>query len=179
MNKGLKYLALWLPLGLFALFMVLFMSGLFSPAERTITSKMVGKNLPEFSLPMAFDEGKNLTQADFADGTPKMLNIFGSWCVPCRVEAPQLEQIKQAGVPIIGVALRDKESDIARFLADNGNPFTSIIKDDRSTMSFLLGASGVPETYIINGKGIITYQHIGEIRPENVPELIEKWKAAQ
>lgn len=170
--------ALWLPLALFVGFVGLAMAGLFAPANREVESAMIGKPLPAFDLRPAVDDRPGLKTADFADGRPRLFNVFASWCVPCAVESPQLEQLRAAGAEIHGVAIRDRKEDVSAFLARNGNPFTRIGADDVSEVQLGIGSSGVPETFVIDGKGIIRYQHIGEIRPEHVPMLLEKLKEA-
>lgn len=169
--------ALWLPLGLFAAFVVLVMVGLLRPADREVTSGMIGKPLPRFALPAAVADRPGLTTADFT-GKPKLLNVFASWCIPCAVEAPQLAQLEAAGVEIHGVAIRDRSEDVAGFLARNGNPFARIGKDDVSAVQLALGSSGVPETFVVDAKGVIRYQHIGDIRAEQVPMILAKLKEA-
>ena len=87
--------ALWLPLGMFAAFVVLVMVGLLRPADREVTSGMVGKPLPKFALPAAVPNRPGLAHTDFS-GKPRLLNVFASWCIPCAVEAPQLQQLAAA-----------------------------------------------------------------------------------
>jgi cytochrome c biogenesis protein CcmG/thiol:disulfide interchange protein DsbE len=106
------------------------------------------------------------------------LNVFASWCVPCAAEAPQLATLARAGVAIEGVAIHDRADDLARFLAINGNPYAAIGRDDKRAVQIAIGSSGVPETYVIDGKGVIRYQHIGDIRVEDVPMLLGKLKDA-
>jgi cytochrome c biogenesis protein CcmG/thiol:disulfide interchange protein DsbE len=114
-----------------------------------------------------------------ADGKPRLLNIFASWCLPCKAEAPHLETLKAAGVEIDAIAIRDKPEDVAAFLAEFGNPFRRIGSDNEMAVQLMLGSSGVPETYVIDGDGTILFQHIGDIRAEHVPMLIEKVNAAK
>ena len=159
--------------------MVLVLFGLLRPAEREVRSKMIGKPLPEFSLQPAIADRPGFSRADMATGQPRLLNIFASWCIPCAVEAPQLLALKQAGVQIDGVAIRDKREDVEAFLARHGNPFARIGADNVSAIQFAIGSSGVPESFVIDGKGVIRYQHIGEIRPEHVPLILEKLKEAE
>ena len=166
--------ALWLPLALFASFVALVLVGLLRPADRAVESKMVGKPLPEFSLKQAVPDRPALSRADMIGGKPKLLNVFASWCVPCIAEAPVLKQLDRAGVEIVGIAIRDRPDDVARFLARNGNPYARIGADDVSAIQFALGSSGVPESFIVDAKGVIRYQHIGEIRTDDLPMIIDR-----
>lgn len=168
----------WLPLALFGGFVVLVLFGLLRPADREVASAMIGKPLPEFALRAAVAGRPGLARADFTDGKPRLLNIFASWCVPCAVEAPQLARLKAAGVEIHGAAIRDRPEEVAAFLARNGNPFTRIGADDVSSIQLAIGSSGVPETFVIDGRGTIRYQHIGEIRADQVELILAKLKEA-
>jgi cytochrome c biogenesis protein CcmG/thiol:disulfide interchange protein DsbE len=170
--------ALWLPLALFAGLVALITVGLFMPAGREVESAMIGKPLPPFTLRAAVAERPALSTADFRDGKPRLLNVFASWCIPCAVEAPQLAALQQRGVQIHAIAIRDRPEDVARFLARNGNPFVRIGADDVSAVQLALGSSGVPETFVVDGNGVIRYQHIGDIRPEHVEMLLAKLKEA-
>ena len=170
--------AVWLPLALFAAFCALVAVGLFWPADKQVESAMIGKPLPAFNMPPATPDRPGLDTAVFAGGKPRLLNIFASWCIPCAAESPQLEQLRRAGAEIDGVAVRDRPQDLQRFLATNGNPYARIGADDRSRVQFALGSSGVPETFVIDGRGIIRYQHLGEIRSEDVPLLLDKLREA-
>jgi cytochrome c biogenesis protein CcmG/thiol:disulfide interchange protein DsbE len=139
----------------------------------------MGKKLPEFALPAATAGVPALSNTDMTDGKPRLLNIFASWCLPCKAEAPHLEALKAAGVEIDAIAIRDKPEDVAAFLAEFGNPFRRIGSDSEMAVQLKLGSSGVPETYVIGGDGTILFQHIGDIRAEHVPMLIEKVNAAK
>lgn len=168
-------LALWLPLILFGGFLALVIWGLVRPADREVVSAFIGKPLPAFDLPAASADRPGLASAVFrSTGKPRLLNVFASWCVPCAVESPQLAQLAQQGVEIDGVAIRDRKDDLARFLATNGNPFARIGKDDVSQVQVAIGSSGVPETFVVDGKGVIRYQHIGAIMPQDVPLILKK-----
>lgn len=169
---------LWMPLLVFAGFIAVVAYDLRNPAQREVRSALIGKPLPEFSLPAAQPGQPGLSRGDLADGKVRLLNIFASWCVPCAVEAPQLAQLRRQGAEVVGVAIRDRPEELAAFLARNGNPFTRIGADNLSSIQFALGSSGVPESFVIDGKGVIRYQHIGEIRPEQVPLILEKMREA-
>lgn len=176
--SGPRRWTLWLPLALFGGFVVLVLIGLFWPAGREVPSQMIGKPLPAFELPAAVPDRPGLSSSHFADGKPRLLNIFASWCIPCAVEAPQLNQLAAAGVEIDGIAIRDRREDVQAFLGRHGNPYSRIGADDVSAVQLALGSSGVPETFVIDGEGRIAYQHIGEIRPDQVPLILEQLKEA-
>ncbi len=169
---------LWIPLLLFAGFVGLAAYQLTQPKDAFVPSTMIGEEVPYFELRPAHEGMPGLSSADLADGKPRLLNIWASWCLPCIAEAPQLEALRDQGVEIVGVAIRDRPEDVARFLERHGNPYTRIGADDLSEVMLEIGASGVPETFVIDGKGRISYQHIGDIREEHVPLLIEKLREA-
>ena len=166
--------ALWLPLGLFAVFAGLVLFSLLRPADRAVKSAMIGRPLPQFALAAATAALPGLARTDLADGKVHLLNIFASWCVPCAVEAPQLQALRARGVDVVGVAIRDKPDDLARFFAQNGNPFSRVGADSTSAIQFALGSAGVPESFVIDGRGVIRYQHIGDIRTDQVDMIAAK-----
>ncbi|MCT2559739.1 DsbE family thiol:disulfide interchange protein [Tsuneonella sp. YG55] len=168
----------FLPLGIFALFLGIAGYQLTQPKDDFVHSTMIGRPMPEFAMRPASPDRPGLSLADLKDGTPKLLNIWASWCIPCAAEAPQLAALKAQGAPIVGVAIRDRPEDVAAFLARYGNPFDRIGADDLSELQLAIGSSGVPETFVIDGDGIIRYQHIGDIRASDVPMLMEKLREA-
>lgn len=170
---------LWVPLVLFSLFFAAVAGGLMRPKDNVIESKMVGKPIPAFSLPGAIEQRPALRSADLATGKPQLLNVFASWCLPCIAEAPQLLELEKSGITINGIASRDTPQDIANFLNRWGNPYTRIGTDVRSIVQLEMGSSGVPETFVIDGKGMIVHQHIGDIRKEDVPKLLKILAAAR
>lgn len=178
-DKKRRRWAIWLPLVLFGGFVALFVNGIVRPAGNQVESAMIGKPLPTFTLPPGSPDRPGLASADFRKGQPRLLNVFASWCVPCAIEAPQLDTLARAGAPIDGVAIRDREEDIARFLARHGNPYARIGRDDVSTVQLGIGSSGVPETFVIDGKGTIRYQHIGPIMDSDVAKILAELDKAK
>lgn len=175
----MKRLILWVPLGIFALFLAFVALELSSPSERVIRSKMVGKAMPAFALEAAVPGHAPFSAANLRGGTPRLVNVFASWCLPCIVEAPQLMELKRRGVPIDGIAIRDRPADVADFLARNGDPFERIGGDPNSRVQMALGSSGVPETFVVDAKGIIRHQHVGAINPGDMGAILAAWEAAR
>lgn len=171
-------LFLWVPLALFAFFAGVAGYMLTQEKDQFVESAMIGQPLPEFTLDPAYAGLPGASKADFA-GKPRLLNIWASWCLPCIAEAPQLEALKAQGAEIIGIAIRDRPEDVANFLARHGNPYTRIGSDPISEVQLAVGSSGVPETFVIDGAGVIRYQHIGDIRPEHVPVLLAELEKAR
>ncbi len=170
--------AMWLPLGLFAGFCLLVVAGLLRPANRDVPSKMIGQPMPQFTLPQAVPDRPGLARTDLANGKPHLVNIFASWCIPCGVETPQIAALAAQGAQVDGIAIRDHPQDLSAFLARNGNPYGRIGADDVSAVQLAIGSSGVPETFVVDGQGVIRYQHIGDIRAEEVPMILGKLRDA-
>lgn len=167
---------IWLPLIVFLGLVALVANELRAPADRVVRSALVDKPLPGFALPPMVAGKPGLKTGDFVSaekgGRPRLLNVFASWCVPCIAEAPQLLALKQAGVRIDAIAIRDTPADVRRFLDRHGDPYASIGDDAERRVQIALGSSGVPETFYIDGRGRIARQHVGDIRAEDVPEVL-------
>jgi cytochrome c biogenesis protein CcmG, thiol:disulfide interchange protein DsbE len=170
---------LWLPLAAFIVLMSGLTYGLARPEGRTITSKVVGAKVPPFMLPPAVPDLPGLSSKDLATGQPHLVNLFASWCLPCISEAPQIDSIAKAGVPVVGIAIRDRPEALTRFLQRHGNPFTRIGSDRDSQVQIGFGSSGVPESFVVDGEGRIVHQTIGPIGPDDVDSVIAAVKAAR
>ena len=167
------------PLAVLLLIIVALVWRLATPADTTVHSTLEGKPLPAFALDAALPTKPALSSADLATGQPHLLNVFASWCVPCITEVKVLGELKAKGVPIDGIAIRDRPKDLARFLASNGDPYQRIGNDGQSRVQIALGSSGVPESFVIDGRGVIRYQHIGAIEPSDVPLILSKLERAR
>lgn len=175
MNRALRFL----PLLILVAFVGAVAWRLSKPAEEEIPSQLVGQPVPAFSLAPAMPGRAGLASSDLTKGRPRMINVFASWCVPCIAEAPLLLELKRQGVAIDAVAVRDKPEDVADFLARHGDPFERIGADPESRVQLALGSSGVPESFIVDGRGIIRYQHMGPIEPDDIPVILQEWEAAK
>jgi cytochrome c biogenesis protein CcmG/thiol:disulfide interchange protein DsbE len=175
MSRSLRFA----PLVLLLIVVVALVWRLATPADTSVSSKLAGKRVPMFQLAAAVSSKPGLAFGDLATGSPRLLNIFASWCVPCISEVKVLQGLKSRGVAIDGIAVRDRPRDIAEFLARNGDPYQRIGSDVQSQVQIALGSSGVPESFIIDGKGIIRYQHIGPIEPSDVPLILAKLERAR
>jgi cytochrome c biogenesis protein CcmG/thiol:disulfide interchange protein DsbE len=170
---------LWLPLAAFLIVLGLVSAGLIKPHDASIRSQMVGKPLPVFSLRSTRPGAPPLTSASFADGKVRLVNIFASWCVPCAAEMPQLAELKRGGIIIEGIASRDKPADSLAFLQRYGDPYDRIGDDGTSAVQIAIGSSGVPETYVVDGKGVVRAQHIGPLEPQDLADILAAMKDAR
>ena len=175
MNRALRFL----PLALLLVFVAFVTWRLVNPADTAIRSQLEGKPVPAFALPAALPGRAGLSSRDLATGEPRLVNIFASWCVPCIAEAPLLIELKRRGVPIDAIAVRDRPENVASFLDRNGDPFERIGADRESRVQLALGSSGVPETFVIDGRGVIRYQHMGPIEPGETVAILREWEAAK
>jgi cytochrome c biogenesis protein CcmG/thiol:disulfide interchange protein DsbE len=169
----------FLPVALMAVIVAALVWRLANPPDNNVESGMVGSQVPAFPPTAALPGRPPLSSADLAAGKPKLVNFFASWCVPCVGEAPVLAELKHQGVTIEGIAVRDRPEDLEQFLAANGNPFDRIGSDPESRLQLSFGSAGVPETFVVDGSGIIRMQQIGPIEPDDIPAILQAMKDAQ
>ena len=135
-----------LPLAIFLVVAVFLYRGLYlDPAE--LPSAMINKPFPEFSLPTVQGD-KTLTRADIL-GKPALVNVWGTWCISCRVEHPVLIKLAQQGVVIYGINYKDVNADALKWLKDFHNPYALDIRDDEGSLGLNLGVYGAPETCLL------------------------------
>lgn len=168
-----------LPLIMFALFVLAVGWRLSEPPDPTVKSRLVGQPIPAFALPAAVPGKPPLSSADLKGQGPRLVNLFASWCIPCIAEAPVLLALREQGVAIDAIAIRDAPADVAEFLSKHGDPFQRIGSDMRSQVQMSLGSSGVPESFVVDGSGIIRYQHIGPLTDADVPTLMAELEKAR
>ncbi len=134
-----------------------------------VRSVLIDKPVPEFTLPAV--EGLEVPGFDTAalGGAVTVVNVFASWCIPCRDEHPLLETLKaQTGVRLFGINHSDAPENARAFLAELGNPYDAVGADRNRRVSIDWGVYGVPETFLIDAKGVITYKHVGPLTPEAI-----------
>jgi cytochrome c biogenesis protein CcmG/thiol:disulfide interchange protein DsbE len=132
---------------------------------REIPSALLGKAVPEFSLPPVRGRTLGLATADL-QGQVSLVNVFASWCAACREEHPLLMQVgRDKLVPIYGLNYKDQPADAARWLDDLGDPYTRTGADLDGRVAIDWGVYGVPETFVVDARGTIAYKHIGAITP--------------
>ena len=146
-------------------------TGAFNP--RGVPSPLIGKPVPEFALPAQMPDGAGFASADLhAAGRPVLVNFFASWCVPCVIEHPQLMALSREGLPIWGIAYKDKPDAAGGFLARHGNPFARVARDAPGQVAIDWGVYGVPESYLVDAHGLIRWRYAGPLTPEIVADQL-------
>ena len=153
-------LKLFLPLLIFVGLSLFLYRGL-SLDPKELPSALIDKPLPEFNLSALLDD-RPLSRQDVV-GEVSLFNVWATWCVSCRVEHPFLQQLADAGVPIVGVNYKDENEAARQWLVDLGNPYTVNIVDAEGSFGLDLGVYGAPETYFVDASGVIRYRHVGVI----------------
>lgn len=130
----------------------------------------IGRPAPAYELAALSGEGV-VTPADF-EGRAYVINLFASWCAPCRVEHPLLMRLKEEGAIILGVAYKDRPAAAQRLLADLGNPFASTALDPEGRFGLDLGVTAVPETFVIGPDGRIRAVYRGPLTEDALARVI-------
>ncbi len=150
-----------LPVLIFFALAALLVAGLYNaPYKEIIPSPLVGKPLPQFSLPVLNQPGRTAASGELAG--PYLLNVWGSWCPGCRVEHPLVDRIaKSSLVPVYGFNYKDDPDDAARWLQRYGDPYAFSFTDLPGKVAIDLGVYGAPETFVVDRRGIVRYKQIG------------------
>ncbi|WP_395665704.1 DsbE family thiol:disulfide interchange protein [Methylocella sp.] len=173
-------LLVYLPLALFAALATLFLFRLYAGDASRLPSALIDRPVPVFSLPgvEGLKGADGLSDADLRQGHVTVLNIFASWCVPCREEHPVLEGLaadpafKDTGARLVGLAYKDSPQNVRSFLTRLGNPFATIGADEKGRAAIDFGVYGVPETYVVRGDGTIAYRFVGPLTPETARDTL-------
>jgi cytochrome c biogenesis protein CcmG/thiol:disulfide interchange protein DsbE len=138
-----------------------------------LPSQLVGKSAPEFTLPPLDAEAQNFTREELSQGRPTVINFFASWCTPCRVEHPTLQAMAARGdITLYGIDYKDDPEKARAFLTELGNPFGRINEDRDGRAAIDFGVTGVPETFVIDGNGVIKAHYAGPLSNAVVQGLI-------
>ena len=143
-----------------------------------VPSELVGKAAPDMTLPPLDSQNEGFARDELGKGKPIVINYWASWCGPCRIEHPALEALSQRpGVTVYGVNYRESlygktAKDARDFLNELGNPFSKINQDEKGRVSIDWGVSGVPETFVVDGDGIIRVHYAGPLSDEVVERVI-------
>ena len=137
-----------------------------------LSSPIVGKEVPEFFLPSLFLDQNDFSSSALYSDDPQIVNVWASWCIPCRKEHPFLMHLsKNSKINLIGLNYKDRSNNAKKFINDFGNPFSTILIDPDGTISIELGAYGIPETIIINKDQKIIKKFIGPLTNNNLKEI--------
>ena len=139
---------------------------------REVPSPLIGKQAPAFSLPQLAQPGQKLSTQELR-GQVWMLNVWASWCVACRIEHPLLVEFsKQGKVPIYGLNYKDQRDDAIAWLQRFGDPYKVSLSDTAGLVGIDFGVYGVPETFVIDKRGVIRHKHIGPVTPDALRDTI-------
>ncbi|MGB8274777.1 MAG: DsbE family thiol:disulfide interchange protein [Alphaproteobacteria bacterium] len=137
-----------------------------------IPSHLIGKPVPQFALPPVREGKPGLANTDL-NGSVSLVNVFASWCIPCKIEHPILMRIAaETHAPVYGINYKDDPADANRWLDELGDPYRRIGADRDGRTGIDFGVYGVPETFIVDAKGIILYKQVGPITPEALEKRI-------
>ncbi len=160
-----------LPLGAFVLVAIALGVGLTLRPD-IIPSALINKPVPEFDLPPVEGRSEGFSTADLK-GKVSLVNVFASWCIPCRAEHPLITRLAETeGVPVYGINYKDKPADVRRWLDQLGDPYTRIGADLDGRVAIDWGVYGIPETFIIDRNGRIAYKQIGPMSAQDIEETI-------
>ena len=147
--------------------------GLFQGPPSELPSPLIGKPAPDIALPALDAQSPSFARDELGQGRPIIVNFWASWCVPCRLEHSTLERLAQRqGITLYGVDYKDKPENARAFLSELGNPFGKINQDTEGRVSIDWGVTGVPETFVIDSKGVIRVHYAGPLSEGVVERLI-------
>ncbi len=169
----MKRLFYIIPVAVFAGLAFLLYIGLFQGPPSELPSPLVGKSAPEINLPALDAQAQQFSRSELGDGRPVIVNFWASWCTPCRLEHQALQELAaRKGITLYGIDYKDKPESARAFLNELGNPFRKIDQDQEGRVSIDWGVTGVPETFVIDPKGIIKVHYAGPLDDRVINRLI-------
>ena len=165
MKKSQMKIWFLIPLIVFAGFVVMLYMRLGQPTD-IVTNTALERPVPTFELPLLSDTSRIMTNDNLPD-QPFLMNIWGSWCPTCIIEHPFLMQLEERGVNLVGVNYKDDIGNALGYLNRGGDPFSMSIQDLSGQFALDLGLTGAPETFVVDGEGIIRQHIVGEINESN------------
>ena len=136
-----------------------------------IPSVMIDRPAPTYTLPSLIKGKPGVISADLK-GKVTLVNMFASWCLPCRAEHPFLFEIKKAGITLVGINYKDKPENARAWLQQMGNPYDAIGSDLDGRVGINFGVYGVPESYLIDKQGVIRFKQAGPLTPEDIQNIL-------
>jgi len=163
------------PLAVFAVLAAVFFIGLEGDDPSVVPSALIGQEVPAFELPPLEGMGlPGLASADLARGKVTLVNVFASWCGPCRLEHPVLMELSKRGdIAVVGINYKDEPENARRFLASLGVPYQAVGADPTGRASIDWGVYGVPETFVVDGRAIIRFKWVGPVSDKKALERLE------
>jgi cytochrome c biogenesis protein CcmG/thiol:disulfide interchange protein DsbE len=168
--KGSVYL---IPIAIFLGITAFFYAGLQDGPPTVLPSPLIGRPAPAFALEPMDANTTSFSPEDLRSGEPVLVNFWASWCVPCRLEAPTLENLAGRGdMKIYGINVHDEPDKAREFLSRFGNPFSAIGEDSEGRIAIEWGVTGYPETFVVDGDGIIRARYAGALTEDIVEDII-------
>jgi cytochrome c biogenesis protein CcmG/thiol:disulfide interchange protein DsbE len=161
--KRVLFLPLMLFLALAAIFIVQIMRNAHGDNSDSLASALIGKPAPAFDLPSLTDSTRRYGPSALRDGKPLLLNVWATWCPACRAEHAFLTSLAAQGVRVVGIDYQDDRRKAINWLTVLGNPYALSLYDGDGMLGLDLGVYGAPETFLIDGQGIIRYRHAGAL----------------
>jgi cytochrome c biogenesis protein CcmG/thiol:disulfide interchange protein DsbE len=159
--KGLRFI---IPLAIF-LVLVGFLAVGLRLDPKLVPSPLIDKPAPSFALPRLDEPSQTMRREDLL-GKAWVLNVWASWCGPCREEHPQVLALSRAKLaPLVGLNYKDSRDDARGWLKQFGDPYTVSIADSDGRVGIDFGVYGVPETFVIDKQGVIRFKHVGPLTP--------------
>ncbi len=173
MKRNFLFIPLIIFLAMAAAFLVQLMRNADGDDPTRLESALIGKPIPVFTLESLDIPGKTFEQSALIDGKPLLINVWATWCPTCRQEHQYLNQLAQQGIRIVGLNYKDERTKAIKWLEQLGNPYAMSLYDNNGMLGLDLGVYGAPETFLIDGEGVIRYRLAGDLNEQTWKENLE------